>query len=126
MKRAAQHPLITSAPAVTSTGRGDFAVVAAAGTAVVTGAATVVSTAAGVETGAVNWNVSLVYMSSCPGWLRASERDFDAAASCTLPVPVKLKTVDLVLVLTTCPEYIPASYRAISNFPSAAGLWTKT
>ena len=126
MKRAAQHPLITSAPAVTSTGRGDFAVVAAAGTAVVDVATAVFIAAAGVATGAVNWNVSLVYMSSCPGRLRASERAFDAAASCTLPAPVKLNTVDFVFVLTTCPEYLAESYRAISNFPSLPGLWAKT
>ena len=125
MNRAAQHPLITSAPAVTSTGKGDFAVVAAAGTAVVAGATAVVRAVAGVATGADNWKVSLVYTSSCPGILRASERAFDAAASCTLPVPVKLNTVDFVFVLTTCPEYIPASYRAISNIPSPPGLWIK-
>ena len=57
MKRAAQHPLITSAPAVTSTGREDFAVGVATGTAVVTGATAVVRADAGVATGAVNWNV---------------------------------------------------------------------
>ena len=89
-------------PAIRVSGeRGDFAVVGSAGGArvVTTGAAVVAD--AGVVPGEINWNVHLVKASSTPGRLKADERVAAAAASWTLPVPVKLKISAPVLALIT-------------------------
>ena len=91
---------------------------------VTTGAAVVAD--AGVVPGETSGNVHLVKASSTPGRLKADERADAAAASWTLPVPVKLNISVPVLAFVTSPEYWPVVCMTIFSMPSLPGLWTIT